>query len=208
MGSVQVHGPEQDHFVLDLGHFAMFQRESACGLDIPQASFVQHVEVLSLEQGQDLPTRFLDGTCEFLCDVFEVQQIRSQFAVERTEEFGQVHPYAELFLGRDLKKQRLELGRRSGPKDLDPSHDLGQLGGKGELGLVEFFGEFPEGQEPRWSEDQPLLGCVLGHEDLESSASHRAWQHHEHTVHIPNIRIPVAFEQIIDRRMEDRLAPA
>ena len=49
LGAVQIHRTEQDDFVLDLGHFAVFQGESACGLDVPQARFVQDIKVLALE---------------------------------------------------------------------------------------------------------------------------------------------------------------
>ena len=48
LGTVQVHRTEQDDFVLDLSHFAVFQGESACGLDIPKARFVQDIKVLTL----------------------------------------------------------------------------------------------------------------------------------------------------------------
>ena len=61
--TVQVHGSDQHHFVAivfgrTVSHFAMFEREAACGLNVPQSGFMKYIKVLSLKFSEDLPTRF------------------------------------------------------------------------------------------------------------------------------------------------------
>jgi hypothetical protein len=80
--SVEVDGPEQDDFMIDLVDFSVFEGESSGGLHVPQTCFVKDVEVFALEFSKDLPTRFFGGSCKLGCNVFEVEQVGGEFTVE------------------------------------------------------------------------------------------------------------------------------